>query len=354
MIPAWSLIVFFKLQRTLLPTSIPLPPTTKLPRFLTIARIKSYLPNVMDPLSAGASVLAFLTLGLKTATTIHQILSSFKNAPQAVLELNHDVTSLSAILERLLKCTHAANSTDAPFKSHLDQCTKDLSDIEIKLRSFSAPSHSRSSRVLNNVRTVWKEKDLEQARSRIRDHCTQLNLHLGLIQVEVNADISSALTNHASSTAAVLQQLLDGYAKLQDRLDTNAAATLSDIGAPNVTTDGCSSGIVEPEVMDVCSDLEESIVRLCNLVEMEEPGLDSEDAQQIIDDVERLVQDARDRVCSAHIGPPRDDENRCERRDWKFIEGIINTAPVLAINKTCTLLTASARCSNSLSVTFRG
>lgn len=57
-----------------------------------------------DPVSAGASVLAFVLLGLKSAKAAYEILSSFKDGPENVKTVRADIERLIFILEKLSNC----------------------------------------------------------------------------------------------------------------------------------------------------------------------------------------------------------------------------------------------------------
>lgn len=58
----------------------------------------------MEAVGVGASVIAFITLGLKCAKSAHEILSSAKGGSDHVARVERDVQGLLSTLERLARC----------------------------------------------------------------------------------------------------------------------------------------------------------------------------------------------------------------------------------------------------------
>lgn len=92
--------------------------------------------------------------------------------------------------------------------------------------------------------------------------------------------------------------------------------------------------------MEICSELDSSISRLSTLVDHDGLSLDAEDAEQIIDDLRRFVVVAREKSAANaklktsdvySIGA--ESNTKLVGRDLKLIEGLIISAPIIAINK---------------------
>ncbi|KAM0425645.1 hypothetical protein ACHAPT_009177 [Fusarium lateritium] len=292
----------------------------------------------MDGVSGAASVLAIIDLSIKSAKGIRDFLSAFSEAPQTVAQLAQDVEVLSTVLGRLSQCSLDTSSpeTVTSLKLHLTTCANTLSAFEALLKSLHPASTRRADRLRMGLRTVWKEKEIEQARSQIRDCGSQLHLYLGLLQAEATARTSSINASTAENTGNILQQILSEFGKIHDRLDNIGSSTATGEAAGSKSQH--VSGIAEPEVMEACSELEESISRLSRLVDNNGSTLDAEDAAQIIDDLERLIRSARDRVCKdqSTLSLPeeraRNEKSRSLRNELRMIEGMIYGAPVVAIN----------------------
>lgn len=301
----------------------------------------------MEAVGAGASALAFVLLGLKSAKIIHEALSTIKDAPKTVRQLAHDIQFLQSVLERLSHCSlsDASSSTVVSLRDMLQTCAAELSDIEARITQFSTrPSSSRSSRVYKGILAFVKEKDLEEARNRIQNKATQANLYLGLIQAQAILDTSSRVNTQASATTGILEQILGEVARLHERLDGNAASstTANPAGVEMDTDDTSDSVVGEFESMTLCTELEESISRMSSLVDVDGLTLDANDAEQITDDLQRLIQLAKDKLCARETGSSKatayanimEDDSRLLRGDLRLIEGLILCAPVIAINES--------------------
>ncbi|KAF4965825.1 hypothetical protein FSARC_6418 [Fusarium sarcochroum] len=296
-----------------------------------------YARLAMEAIGAGASTLAFVLLALKSAKVIHESLSSIKGAPKTVRELVEDIKFLQSVLGRMSHCPlqNAPTSTIDSLNETLQHCTVDLSSIESRLTKFSPNSlNSRSSRLWKGVLAYVKKEDLENARSRIRDKSTQMNLYLGLIQAQSISDTSSRIDTQAAATTNILQQILGEISKLHERLDQDVAPI-----APQDDVDATITGHFG--TLTVCSELEASISRLSSLVDHDGSTLDADDAEHIVDDLRRFVTIAKEKSSSktnnnqqTHAYNTAVDKRAIMlRRDLKLIEGLILSAPIIAINK---------------------
>lgn len=292
----------------------------------------------MEAVGAGASSLAFVLLALKSAKIIHGSLATVKDAPRIVHELVQDVQLLQSVLGRL---THyplgrASNSTISSLEHMLQTCTAELSSIESRLAKFTAkPDSGRSNRVYKGILAYVKKEDLEDARNKIRDKTTQVNLYLGLLQAQAISDASSKIDHQASSTTVLLEHILGEVARLHDRLaNDNASATKTQ--SSTVDDSSMDDAVTESlEAMTLCSELEQSISRLSCLVDHDGLTLSADDAEQIVDDLRKFLAISRDKIGSnkapLHAYSTKEDGEL--RRDLKLIEGLILSAPIVAINK---------------------
>ncbi|KAM6530371.1 hypothetical protein FALCPG4_008498 [Fusarium falciforme] len=301
----------------------------------------------MEAIGAGASTLAFVLLALKSAKVIHESLSAIKDAPRIVRELAQDIQLLQSVLGRLTHCplSHAPSSTVTSFQDMLQACTAELSSIENRLGQFKKkPDSSRSSRVYKDILGYVKKEELEEARSRVRDKTTQANLYLGLLQAQAISDTTSKIDNQATTTTGILEQILGEVARLHSRLDNSDAASATQ--HDDASEDASASITQNLETMTLCSELEESISRLSSLVDHDGLTLDADDAEQIIDDLRKFILIARDKVSIKQTGKGKattnpyavEDVGGQVRRDLKLIEGLMLSAPIVAINQPGTIL----------------
>ncbi|KAI8668636.1 Helo-like-N domain-containing protein [Fusarium keratoplasticum] len=280
--------------------------------------------------------LAIIDLSIKSAKGIRDFLRNLNDAPQTVAQLAQDVEILSTFLERLSQCPLDISSpkTVASLRSHLDTCANTLSDFDALLKSLHPVSTSRADRLRMRFRAVRKDKDIEKAQDRIRAFGTQINLYLTLLQAEATARTSSINASTAETTESIIQQILAKMGRIQDPLDKkgteNANPTATGELAGNRRQD--ISGVAEPEAMEACSKLEESVSRLSRLVGNNGSTLDAEDAGQIINDLERLIQSARDKVWKDQSTLSLPQELPSLPNELRMIGGMIYSAPVIAIN----------------------
>ncbi|RSM03369.1 hypothetical protein CDV31_010501 [Fusarium ambrosium] len=299
----------------------------------------------MEAIGTGASTLAFVLLALKSAKVIHESLSAIKDAPRIVRELAQDIQLLQSVLGRLTNCplSHAPSSTITSFQDMLKACTAELSGIENRLEQFKKkPESSRSSRVYKGILGYVKKEELEEARSRVRDKTTQANLYLGLLQAQAISDTTSKIDDQATATTGILEQILGEVVRLHSRLDNNDTSTTQH---DDLAEDASASITQNLETMTLCSELEESISRLSSLVDHDGLTLDADDAEQIIDDLRKFIVIARDKVAAKKTGNGKatanpyavvDDSDQV-RRDLKLIEGLMLSAPIVAINQPGTV-----------------
>ncbi|KAF4445332.1 hypothetical protein F53441_10881 [Fusarium austroafricanum] len=301
----------------------------------------SWLPIRMEAIGAGASTLAFVLLALKSAKIINESLSSIKDAPRTVLDLIKDIEFLQSVLGRIsgLSLQHVPASTIESLNGVLRTCTTDLSTIENRLTKFSNMSdNSRSSRIYKGVLAYVKKEDLESAQGRIRDKSTQINLYLSLLQAQSISEVSSRIDSQATATTNLLEQILGEVSKLHARL--NQDEQLMEANSNDDAVESEISG--QFGTMAICSELESSISRLSSLVDYDGLTLDADDAEQIVNDLRRFVVLAKERLIAKSnqsynsfvYNTSTEVDDKALRRDLKLIEGLILSAPIIAINQS--------------------
>ncbi|RBR03583.1 uncharacterized protein FIESC28_11740 [Fusarium coffeatum] len=293
----------------------------------------------MEAIGAGASTLAFVLLALKSAKVINESLSSIKDAPRTVIELLEDMKFLQSILERLSQCTlqHASISTVDSLTQTLQGCTTELSSIEGRLAKFLQDTvSSRSRRVYKGVLAYIKKEDLENARRRVRDKSTQINLYLGLLQAQSMSELSSQVHTQAIATTSILEEILNEVSRIHARISHGPVPGIEEHS--DVADDAIVNNL---EALMICSELDSSISRLSALVGHDGLSLDAEDAEQIIDDLRRFVVVAREKsVANAKLKTSdaysigAESSTKLVSGDFKLIEGLIISAPIIAINKS--------------------
>jgi len=129
----------------------------------------------MDPLSAGASVLAFIGI-FNSLQLIYEALSSIEDGPESVQVTAHSVSQLRSILQQLQR---QQSLTDLDGKAQLKQCADDVEAIANKLvRLQISPFEKRSGKIWKCIKAALNEKDLDRMNRIIGSHSTALSLRL--------------------------------------------------------------------------------------------------------------------------------------------------------------------------------
>ena len=278
----------------------------------------------MDPLSTGASVLAFVVLALKSAKAVHQLISLVKDAPRNVHDLGNEVQNLVHILGRLACMQHAsaAESDRAAIADLATGCLKDVTAIEDKLRSLTISADDRrTGRLWKKLRSVISDGDIVRARDTVRSYVLNLDFWINLAHAETFAEHATVSQEQSGDIVDLLKQLQVQVADLQTRVD----GTSSPAGY-----------VLESSRQD---QLVESIARLCSLVSEKECTMASDDAEQIIDDLRLLLTsacgDLRKYKAIEKADSGNDDVEeieRCAPRDLDMAQCLVGSAASIAIN----------------------
>lgn len=159
----------------------------------------------MDPLTAGATVLPFVILGLQSIKTAFGILSTYKDGKEQVSRTQKDVNSLLSILERLSKSRIITRNQDLALAAMVIECADDITAIDEKLKELTGKNtdekreetdnntnekreetgnntDSLLKRHLKKIKIFFKADDLKKMSTILSRHTTSLNLHLNTTQ----------------------------------------------------------------------------------------------------------------------------------------------------------------------------
>lgn len=283
----------------------------------------------MDPVSAGSGVLAFVVLALKSAKVIHAVLSAVKDGPQSLDHLVGDIALLQGILERLSSLQpDSINDGDArALELAASRCADDVAHIEAKLQRLSIRRTDKHvGKLWKRLVTAVSERDLIQMQGLVRGHFTMLHAQLGLSQ---SSQLSQALEN--------LKQLQEQVAALGNY---PIPATVSAQPTQAMETSPTSD---PPGLPTIDAELEQRLSRLIEHIGKQESTVESENAQQIIDDVEAVLQAAerkelkpmenQSEFCYScnRCGPSYGHEQDVSG-ELRLIRRLIAAAPTLSIN----------------------
>ncbi|KAJ3540684.1 hypothetical protein NM208_g4949 [Fusarium decemcellulare] len=286
----------------------------------------------MDPVSAGASVVTFITLAFSVTKTIHNVLSSIKDGPQVVQYLKDEVAQLQSILGRISEISHdSTHGNDATELGGLVQkCVNDMTSFDSKLRRLDiSGADGRSGRLWRRLKNCFTERDLEQMRQVVRGHVQLLTVRLTLVQTQQ----LSLSTTQSAEILSLLQQLKHDVAALQINHS-------SDEDRPEVP----ASQVMEVDEMDAMpstdSTLAESITRLLKLVEKKSCVIESDDAEQLVDDLENLLKSIqKDAAMKASIEKATNTSQcSCSQsedvsKELRLVSSLFLSAPSIKINQ---------------------
>ncbi|KAK0736267.1 hypothetical protein B0T21DRAFT_366631 [Apiosordaria backusii] len=136
----------------------------------------------MDPLSAGASVVTFVGLGLASAKTVYEILSSVKAGNAVVERVARDVQGLAVTLERVKKCPVSDQTDRLTLGLKIKACADDMKACADELEKLATNTPELTvARQWRKVKIFLKEKDVERIGHVVARHTSALNLYLDLI-----------------------------------------------------------------------------------------------------------------------------------------------------------------------------
>lgn len=136
----------------------------------------------MDPVSSGASVIAFLGLALHCTKTLINFIGSIKDGPENVKRAMKMVLHLQDSLNQLSRQRVVLEATDKEaVEARLKNCSDELQALVSKLRKLhylDTGKGSRSRRLWRRVRTAFSEKDIEDLTNVVDAHSSILGLWL--------------------------------------------------------------------------------------------------------------------------------------------------------------------------------
>ncbi|RKL51258.1 hypothetical protein BFJ72_g711 [Fusarium proliferatum] len=322
----------------------------------------------MEPVGATASILTFVTVAFSATKSIYGALSAIKDGPEVLSSINDEISQLQNILQRLLQ---VVSSTARPTgRSKLEQmvkkCRDDLVGYEVKLRQFDVPkADSRRGQLWRKLKICFEETDLDRMYRRIGRHVQLLTLYLATIQDEQTSVIATQSTEllsriqqlqQVSSTATQSTEILDRIEYLQETsptatqlnevlvclqqlqqdmavLQVSSTSAQTKIGSSSI-----SSSVVELDSknspISQQTALDDTITRLMRLLEKKPSIMEFDNAQEIFDDLELLLQSVWDDVNSTKAGKGDQNKDADVSKEMKLFTSLVFLAQSLRVNQT--------------------
>ncbi|KAH8903591.1 ankyrin [Coniochaeta sp. PMI_546] len=293
-----------------------------------------------EAIGVGASVVTFLGLALSSAKAIYEVLSAVNDGPRIVQRLAGEVKQHKTILLRLSELQiNTINSADLQeLESFSKRCEADLTSFNKKLRQISFSENDRRiGKLWKRLKIAVTEKDLDRMRDIVQHNTTFLNAQLGIL----TAAQMSAFATQMSVSAPQLAEMLDILRQLRPE---GGAPCISTPPAQTASTDAVEEAMPDatPEPDPLETKFQESIDRLIALVKEKECTVESDDAEQLISDLQTLLESAQAKEVSpvpAETATGVSEITMVEResnvlKELKLASSLIFCAPSIAINST--------------------
>lgn len=135
----------------------------------------------MEAVGFGASVLAFVLLGLKSAKVTYEVLSAIKDENTHVAQAKSSVQVLQSTLERLSRCRLVAEQQDDGLEKTAKKCADDMEAFSKELEKLVGPQH-RIGKQWNKVKIFLKEDDLKRVTAAVVGHTAALNFYVQVLE----------------------------------------------------------------------------------------------------------------------------------------------------------------------------
>lgn len=283
----------------------------------------------MEAVGASASILTFITVAFSVSKSIHETLSTIRDGPEILRSLNDELSQLETILQRFLSISFAFTSaTDiSELERLVKKCQDDLVGFNTKICQLDVSGgDGRRGRLWRKLKICFEEKDLEHIRAVVRSHAQLLTLRLSIIQ----AQQLSLTATQSTEMLSILQQLQQSVRALQ----------ISEASVPSTNTGlPCASSRVtelEDEESPVPQEtvLDETIARLMRLLEKKPCVVESEESEELVNDLERLLQSIQKDFSSTQVDETEEHDCQDVSKEIKLVQSLIMSSPSMMINQS--------------------
>jgi hypothetical protein len=135
----------------------------------------------MEVVGVGASVLAFVVVGLKSAKAAYEALSAIKDGNTHVAQARSSVQGLQSTLERLSRCRLVAEQQDEGLLKTVKECADNMKAFAAQLSGLDGPKHG-AERQWNKVKIFLKEDDMKRLSAAVVGNTAALNFYLQVLE----------------------------------------------------------------------------------------------------------------------------------------------------------------------------
>ncbi|KAJ9602489.1 hypothetical protein H2200_013032 [Cladophialophora chaetospira] len=169
----------------------------------------------MDPISAGASVLAFVVLALDGTKSLYQLIIGFKRATRETRAIAVAINDLQNVL-RHFETSPVLNSPATELNDMvrvLSACHQDLTRFRQSIKEYQLASKvSKCRRVLQTVKSPFAKSELDFIRQSICDYHGALQIRLSIVNssvLQTCKDEIHGLHNRAAANDLKTSTILD-------------------------------------------------------------------------------------------------------------------------------------------------
>lgn len=139
-------------------------------------------------MDCGASIVAFVTLGLKSVSVLHKVVSRIKNGPATLEQLAASLSQLGKIMSQVKECQQALVDSEsfsssglhhAELESAVKDCYTDLSRLECELRKLTPLLAEKAfGATWRRVKMILKHDEFPSMQATVHRHISVLGFHL--------------------------------------------------------------------------------------------------------------------------------------------------------------------------------
>ncbi|RFN52459.1 hypothetical protein FIE12Z_3220 [Fusarium flagelliforme] len=287
----------------------------------------------MEAVGAGASILTFITVAFSVSKSIHDTLSAIKDGPEVLRFLKDELSQLQGILQGLLQTSITAVGASDVSELHqlVKKCQDDLVGFNTRLCQFDiSGADGRRGRLWRKLKLAIEEKDLDHIRQVIKGHVQLLTLRLGIVQ----AQQLSLTAKQSTQMLDILQQLQQGIRALQvSGISAPALHSTLTCASPRVVElDDAESPVPQKTI------LEDSIARLMRLVEKRPCVVESDESEELLDDLKQVLRSVQNDLLASQHDALREDNRHDISQELKFVKRTILSSPSIMINQNGTYM----------------
>ncbi|KAH7141684.1 ankyrin repeat-containing domain protein [Dactylonectria macrodidyma] len=150
-----------------------------------------------EAIGAGANVLAFILLGLKSVQCASETFSIIKDGPEIVQQLATDVRQLQSILTWVLQSQAAAN--DQALLLQAQQCIQEIQSLAASLQTLRlSPNDKFTGKCWKRLKAIMKENDLDRVSRQVNQHASLLNARIAALSRYDHLAVQSGFDQQAT------------------------------------------------------------------------------------------------------------------------------------------------------------